>query len=84
MADSKPKNRHNGILIEEFLASTAHIVEDGEVVDHNSDADDGRYTGRFRFMYNNRTYTPWHRERTAPKWLLRYWQEATAARQEDR
>ena len=74
-----PYKRPDGAVIEEYVTSSWHFVERGEIVGHNQDPGDGEYTGRFRFRYPDGKYTRWYTQKSAPIWLFRLWVEATTA-----
>jgi len=72
--------RPDGELHEEFVATSAHFFDDGgRLTGHNQDTMDGDYTGRFLFRFYDGTQTRWYTRKTAPKWLLAYFREATGA-----
>ena len=66
----------DGWLCEEYITESAHLFEGGELQGHDNDASRGYYTGRFRFDYSPERSTRWYTVKTAPKWLLAYYQDA--------
>ena len=68
--------RPDGYVVEEFIASGAHCFEGGELVDDILD-DNGEYTGIFWFEYLDGGHTRRYSRKTAPKWLLALYEEAT-------
>lgn len=76
----RPLKRPDGELIEEFVASTAHLFEGGTLVGHDNAPEIGDYTGRFYFRYAGGKMTRWYTTKTAPKWLLALFLEATTDR----
>lgn len=70
-----------GWLMEEFIAAGAHhFDENGKVDQRVHDTNDGHYTGYFWFEYDNGKCTKKYSEKTAPKWLLKLYEEVTAGR----
>jgi hypothetical protein len=76
---SRKLKRPDGWLQEEFVCSTGHLFEDGELVLHDNDAN-GEYTGKFWFAYTDGRLTRMYTENTAPQWLLAYYEEAVESR----
>lgn len=70
--------RPDGAVCEEFVAVNSHHFENGKLVDHVLDPMDGEYTGRFLFMFKDKSCTRWYTENSAPQWLLALYKEATA------
>ena len=66
----------SGELYEQYIASSCHFVEDGEVVGHNQDSTDGYYTGVFWFTYPDGHETRHYSEATAPAWMLELYEKA--------
>ena len=68
--------RPDGVLFEEHKTYTAHVFEDGNLSFRDNDPSEGEYTGRFCFVFDGKT-SPWYTRKTAPKWLLALYEEAT-------
>ena len=68
--------RPDGWVVEEYITEGAHLMEDGKAVDYE-DASVGRYTGVFWFEYLDGRQTRRYTLKTAPKWLLSLYREAT-------
>ena len=73
--------RPDGMLIEEFIASTAHCFESGQLTDRDNSPEYGDYSGRFFFQYADGKTTRWYTEKSAPQWLLALYREAIEASQ---
>ena len=71
--------RPDGELHEEYTVTGVHFFEDGELAGHDHDSGQGLYTGRFKFIYPGPggKQTRWYTKRTAPNWLLAYFEEST-------
>ena len=69
--------RPDGWVVEEYVTSSAHLFESGELMDHDNSPELGSYTGVFWFWHLGGTYTRRYTRRTAPKWLLALYDEAT-------
>lgn len=69
--------QRNGEVVEEFICSSRHLIDNDIVVDHLNDTDTGEYTGVFWFEYLDGTVTKRYTKKTAPKWLLKYYYLAT-------
>lgn len=69
--------QRNGEVVEEFICTTRHLIEDDEVIDHLNESNDGEYTGIFWFEYLDGRITRRYTRKTAPKWLLEYYELAT-------
>jgi hypothetical protein len=77
---SRKLKRPNGIIWEEFKAYTSHHFNNKKLVYHISTSEDGDYTGRFYFQFDNGKLTPYYTKKTAPKWLLTLYYEAIESR----
>lgn len=69
--------RPDGAVIEEFITASWHNFEGGKLTSHDN-SPEGDYTGRFGFWFmKSKKYTRWYTKKTAPKWLLALYDEAT-------
>jgi len=69
--------RPDGMILEEFVASSAHIFENGKLTCHDHSLENGEYTGRFAFLYKDtQRTTRWYTRKSAPKWLLAMYRES--------
>lgn len=68
-----------GYLMEEFVTASAHPFSCEGTIAKNSihETESGEYTGRFWFEYSDGTVTRTYTKKTAPKWLLAYYEQAT-------
>ena len=74
--------RPDGELHEEFMVSSCHFFEDGVLAGHDHSPDQGEYTGRFHFVFaGSGKRTRWYTAKSAPKWLLALYNEATGTRE---
>ena len=78
MTTGRALKRPDGMLLEEYVTSSAHFVEDGEIVGHDN-TPDGGYTGVFWFQYPDGTTTRRYTGRTAPQWLKALYLAATTS-----
>lgn len=69
--------KRNGEVVEEFMCYSRHLIENGIVIDHLNDTDSGHYTGVFWFEYLDGRKTKRYTRKTAPKWLVEYYDLAT-------
>ena len=64
------------------MASSCHFFEDGVLIGHDQSLEHGEYTGRFHFIFaGSDKHTRWYTAKSAPKWLLALYNEATGARE---
>lgn len=88
MASNRKLKRPDGWLCEEYIAAGGHLIEGGEWAKYSDDspitdhsASEGEYTGRFWFQYLDGCCTRRYTQKTAPKWLLALYLEATSKRE---
>jgi len=65
-----------GAIYEEFITASSYHFENGELSGYIHTTDDGTYTGRFWFRYPDGKCTKMYTEKTAPKWLLVFYNKA--------
>lgn len=75
-------SNRNGWLVEEYIAVSEHHFEDGQIDARLHDDSDGTYTGVFWFEYADGKRTRRYTTKTAPKWLLSYYELATIGKGE--
>ena len=68
--------RPDGWLVEEWVTSTAHLFEQGELGGYDS-GEGGDYTGVFWFQHMDGPETRRYTRKTAPAWLLALYIEST-------
>jgi hypothetical protein len=79
----KKLKRPDGYLIEEYITHSIHCFENSDISFHDNDPTWGDYSNRFCFEFRKggKTVrsTKWYTKKTAPKWLLAMYLEATNA-----
>jgi len=70
---SKATKAPSGALYEEYITSSYHNFKNGALDSQNQDSDDGYYTGRICFSFDNGKRTRWYQSRHAPKWMQALW-----------
>jgi hypothetical protein len=73
----KKASSRKGWLIEEYVTASAHFFNNDGYSFSENDPDCGSYTGVFWFEYPDGTVTKRYTKKTAPKWLLELYEEAT-------
>lgn len=68
----------DGILVEEYKTVSSHLFKNGKIIIRDHDSTNGEYTGRFWFEYADGSTTRIYTKRTAPKWLLSFYNKATS------
>lgn len=68
--------KREGWLIEEYVTESHHKFSDGKYQFSDHDSTEGYYTGRFWFKPAGGKRTRAYTIKTAPKWLLKLYEEA--------
>ena len=74
--------RPDGWLMEEYVTSSGHLFENGELQLHDNDPI-GNYTGIFWFEFHDGHNSRRYSCKTAPNWLLALYEEATHERRNE-